>query len=119
MNITTKCRNSKLLRMFRFTCTSHVHFQQLCQLVILTFSNEHDENNSLKTKFHYFSTLCGSKSVRHIHFIITKFIIIIKFYKDLLLRILLGTEFRYIRDFTISVFVLNKFYCTIYCKDII
>lgn len=50
MNITTKCRNSKLLRMFRFTCTSHVHFQQLCQLVILTFSNEHDENNSLKTK---------------------------------------------------------------------
>lgn len=60
-------------------------------------------------KFHHYSSLWNSKSVRYIR----KFVKTLKFCKDNL-KIFPGTQkkLRYIRYVAISMFVLNKFYCT-------
>lgn len=63
-------------------------------------------------KFYYYLPLQDLKAVRYIHkLVIFEFLITVKVWRDLL-KFLLGTKkkLHYIRDFVVSVLVLNRFY---------
>ena len=84
-------------------------FKQLCQLILVPL-------NTLKTcTFPYFSSIQDSKLVHYIRkFVITEFVIPIKFYKDLW-RILPGTR----KNFAMCETSLNpcSHYKRIYCMQ--
>lgn len=87
--------------------------QTIMSIGVANFWN-YEEIRYKGLKFHYISPLQDSKSIRYIHkYSISKFIITIKFCKDLW-RILPETiKLCFIWDFAKSMFILNKFFWTL------